>query len=198
MVRQAFDLLGQAVPGERLEGLDDAGVQRPPPLLQQAAVGHLVGEGVLEGVVALGEEARLVEELGGLEVRQAAMQRRLGQLGNGLQQGKGTSVPMTAAVWRSASPRRAAGRCAPPDRLHRGRHLDGWQRPGQAIGARLADQHPGLHQGPHALLQEEGDCPRCARSAALERLPGWGRRPAGPGGARRRSPGGSGSSRSCV
>ena len=27
---------------------------------------------------------------------------------------------------------------------------------GQAIGPRLADQHPGLHQGPHALLQEEG------------------------------------------
>ena len=76
MVGQAFDLLGQPVAGERLEGLDDAGVQRPPPLLEQAAVGHLVGEGVLEGVLALGKEARLVEELGRLEVRQAAVQRR--------------------------------------------------------------------------------------------------------------------------
>ena len=26
----------------------------------------------------------------------------------------------------------------------------------QAIGPRLADQHLRLHQGPHALLQEEG------------------------------------------
>ena len=76
MVRQAFDLLGHPVPSERLQGLDDAGMQRPPPLLEQAAVGHLVGQGVLEGVLALGEEARLVEELGRLEVREAAVQRR--------------------------------------------------------------------------------------------------------------------------
>ena len=78
-MRQAFDLLGHPVRGERLEGLDDAGVQRPPPLLQETAVGHLVGQGMLEGVLALGEQARLVEELGRLEVRQAAVQRLLGQ-----------------------------------------------------------------------------------------------------------------------
>ena len=51
MVRQAFDLLGHPVPGERLQGLDNAGMQRPPPLLQQLSVGHLVGQGVLEGVL---------------------------------------------------------------------------------------------------------------------------------------------------
>ena len=55
MVGQAFDLLGQPVPGERLEGLDDAGMERPPPLLQETAVGHLVGEGVLEGVFRSGK-----------------------------------------------------------------------------------------------------------------------------------------------
>ena len=44
---------------------------------------------MLEGVGMLGEEARLVEELGGLEVRQATMEHRLGQLGNGVQQGQG-------------------------------------------------------------------------------------------------------------
>ena len=37
MVRQAFDLLGHPLPGERFEGLDDAGMERPPPLLEQAA-----------------------------------------------------------------------------------------------------------------------------------------------------------------
>ena len=58
-------------------------MQHPPPLLQETAVGHLVRQGVLEGVLALGEEARLVEELGRLEVRQAAMERLLGQLGDG-------------------------------------------------------------------------------------------------------------------
>ena len=89
MVGQPFDLLGQPVGIERLDGLDDAGVQRPPPLLQQAAVGHLVGEGVLEGVFELGEEARLVEELGGLQVGEAQAERLLGQLGDGLQQRRG-------------------------------------------------------------------------------------------------------------
>ena len=48
-------------------------VQDSPPLLEQTAVGHLVRQGVLEGVLALGKEPRLVEELGRLEVRQAAV-----------------------------------------------------------------------------------------------------------------------------
>ena len=59
------------------------------PLLEETAVGHLVGQGVLEGVFPLGEQARLVEELGPLELRQAAVQRLLREVGNGLQQGQG-------------------------------------------------------------------------------------------------------------
>jgi hypothetical protein len=45
-----------------------------------------VGEGVLEGILTLWKEHRLVQELGGLEVRQAAMERRLGEVGDRLQQ----------------------------------------------------------------------------------------------------------------
>ncbi len=71
--------------------------------------------------------------------------------------GKGTSVPMTAAVWRSrfssgGKPVDAGGQ----HRLHRGRHLNGRQRLRQAVGPGFAHQHPGLHQGAHALLQKEG------------------------------------------
>ena len=51
-MRQAFDLLRHAVSG--FKGLDNTGMQRLPPLLQQAAVGHFVGQGMLEGVLALG------------------------------------------------------------------------------------------------------------------------------------------------
>jgi hypothetical protein len=54
------------------------------PLLQETAVGHLMGEGVLEGVFALREEAGFVEELGGLQVAETAAQFLLGQLHNGL------------------------------------------------------------------------------------------------------------------
>jgi hypothetical protein len=86
MVRQAFDLFGQAIPGERLEGLDDAGMQHAPSLLQEAAIGHLVSQGVLEGEFALGEKPRLIEKLSGLQMGQATMEHRLGHLGNGLHQ----------------------------------------------------------------------------------------------------------------
>ena len=132
MVRQAFDLLGHPVPGERLQGLDNAGVQHPPPLLQQAAVGHLVGEGVLEGVLALGEEARLVEELGGLQVREAAVQRLLGQLGNGLQQRQGhLGANDGGGLEQALLLRRQPVDARRQHRLHRGRHL-------QAVGRACA------------------------------------------------------------
>jgi hypothetical protein len=42
------------------------------------------------------------------------------------------------------------------DRLHRGRHLDTRERPGQTIGPRLADQPLRFHQSPYTFLQKEG------------------------------------------
>jgi hypothetical protein len=52
-------------------------MQDAPPLLQEATVGDLMGESMLESEFALGEEARLVEELGGLQVGKATLERRL-------------------------------------------------------------------------------------------------------------------------
>jgi hypothetical protein len=71
MVGQTFDLLGPLVPSERLQGLDKAGMEHPPPLMEEAAVGHLLGEGMLEGVDRLRKQARLVQELGVLEMHKA-------------------------------------------------------------------------------------------------------------------------------
>ena len=101
MVGQAFDLvwvlpsgrkalrlrihLGYLVSAERFEALDNPGVEHPSPLQQEAAVGHLVCQGMLEGIFALREQPRLVEKLGGLQARQAALQRVFRQLGDGLQ-----------------------------------------------------------------------------------------------------------------
>jgi hypothetical protein len=59
MMRQTFDLLGHPVPGECLEAFDNAGMQRPPPLLEQTPIGHLVRQGMLEGVFRLRKEARV-------------------------------------------------------------------------------------------------------------------------------------------
>ena len=85
MVRQPFHLIVHPVPRQSLQRLDNARVQRPPPLVQQTPVRHLIREGVLEDVLDLGEEACLVQELGSLELRETAVQGILGQLGNGLQ-----------------------------------------------------------------------------------------------------------------
>ena len=88
MVRQAFDLLGHPLGREGLEGLDQSRVQHPPPLQQQAAIGYLVRQGVFEGVFRLGEQARLIQKFRRLQKCQAAVQRRLGQVRNGLEQGE--------------------------------------------------------------------------------------------------------------
>ena len=203
MVRQAFDLLGHPVPGERLQGRDNAGMQHPPPLLQQAAVGHLLRQGVLEGVDQLGEQTRLVQELGVLEMREAQAERLFGQLRHGLEEGQRDLRPNDRrGLEQALLLRRQAVDARRQDGLHGGRHLHGRQGVRHAIGPRLAHQHPGLHQRPHALLQEEGIALR-----ALDQQRGEGRQARvvsqrGPGGRRRHSPGARGPaavacSRSC-
>jgi hypothetical protein len=86
---QKVYLLVLPVTGQFLQCLNNLGMQGPAPLLEQTIVGHLVCQGMLEGVGWLGEAVGLIEELGGLEVRQPLVQRRLRQLGNGLQQRHG-------------------------------------------------------------------------------------------------------------
>ena len=66
MVRQPLDLLGHPLGRQRLESFDNAGMQRPAPLLQETSVGHLMREGVLKRIFALGEQPGLIEKLGGL------------------------------------------------------------------------------------------------------------------------------------
>jgi hypothetical protein len=71
MVGQAFHLLGYPVSGEHFPGEDDAGMEDPPPLLEQWRVGHLIGEGLLEGVLYLGEQAYLIGELSSLQMAES-------------------------------------------------------------------------------------------------------------------------------
>src|SRR5262245_35462590 len=71
MVSELLDVLSQPIGIVPLEGLHDLAVQRAPPILEQTAVGHLVSESMLEGVLEIWKEPRLVEELGGLKAGQA-------------------------------------------------------------------------------------------------------------------------------
>ena len=101
--------------GAGFEGLDDPRVQGAPPLLEETAVGHFLREGVLEGVLALGKELGLVQELGAP--------------GGG--RGYAAALPRAARRWPAAGRRRrpcrsprplaralplrsASGPCGPP------------------------------------------------------------------------------------
>jgi hypothetical protein len=64
MMGQPLDVLAQPVGIRTLDGIDDADVNGPAPLLEHGAVGNLVSERMLEGVLAIREDPRLVQELG--------------------------------------------------------------------------------------------------------------------------------------
>ena len=170
-MRQPLDLLGQAVGIERLDRLDDPGVQRPPPLVEQAPVGDLVGQRVLEGVLEVREEARLVEELGGLEVGEAAAERSSDCSAMAWRRREGHVLAddrggLEEALVLGREPVDARGQ----DRLRRRRDLKGLGRLRQAIGAALARQRLGLDQRPDALLEEEGVALGALDQQLLERL----------------------------
>jgi hypothetical protein len=93
MVGEPFDLFCEPVRVQTFDGLQDPAMQGAPALLEEAAVGDLVGEAVLEGVGEIREETGLVQELGGLEVREAAAQGLLGQVRDGLEEGEGDILP---------------------------------------------------------------------------------------------------------
>src|SRR5215813_5721540 len=72
----AGGLVGQAT----LQDFQDVPMQPAPSFLQEARLGHLVGQGVLERVLVLWEEPRLVEEPSHLEPRKPRAQLLVGGL----------------------------------------------------------------------------------------------------------------------
>jgi hypothetical protein len=89
VVGEAFDLLGRPVPGEPLEDLDNARMQCASPFLEQRLVSYLLGECMLEGVLDVREQARLIEELGPLQMGEAQAECLLRRLGDGLEEREG-------------------------------------------------------------------------------------------------------------
>jgi hypothetical protein len=86
MVRERLDLLLQPPRMYPLDGLDDPRVHRAAALQDEAGVGDLVSEGVLERVLGLGKEPRLVEKLCALEASETLLKRALLLAGDRRQQ----------------------------------------------------------------------------------------------------------------
>ena len=84
-------LLAQATGGVMLHGFDDSGMELPTAIVEEASVGDLVGQGVLERVLEIGKEARLVEELGGLQPGETSAQGVFRSSAIASRRGKGTS-----------------------------------------------------------------------------------------------------------
>jgi hypothetical protein len=109
-----------------------------------------------EGVLEIGEEPALVEELGGLEGPEPATEDLLGRVGDRLEQGEGHVLAddgrrLQEPLVLGREPVDARGQ----DGLGRGRNLEALGRLRQAIRPPLARQDPRLDERPDALLEEE-------------------------------------------
>ena len=157
MVGQPLDVLGQPVRIAAFDGADDPGVQGLAPVLEQGAVGDFMGERVLEGVLGIRKEARLVQKLGRLQMREPPLHRILRRLRHGVEQHEGhVLADDRGRLEQLLVVRREPVDPGRQDHLHRRRDLDRLDRPGQTIGAALPGERPRLHQRPDALLDEEG------------------------------------------
>jgi hypothetical protein len=81
-MRQRLGVFMGAVAMDVFNRVHDQRMERAAAIVEQAGVGDIVGQGVLEGVLQLGEEACLVEELGGLQTGKPTAQVILPKLGN--------------------------------------------------------------------------------------------------------------------
>src|SRR5262245_45818611 len=171
MVGKLLDMLRLSIRIEPLDFLHDLAMESAPPILEQTAIGHLVGESMLEGVLEIWKEPSLVEELGSLKPGQAPAQRVLGELADCLQEPKGHvladdrgGLQEPLILGRETIDTRGQ------DRLGRGGDLKNLRCLGQTIGGPLTRQDLRLHQSPHTLLKEERVPFRPLDQQALEGL----------------------------
>src|SRR6266498_1243506 len=155
-MREAIDVLGQSVGVEPLDSVEDPTVQLSPAFLEQAAVGYLVRERVLEGVFRVRKEGRLVDELRRLQMREAAAQFLLRLPGDGGQQRECDILADDGGRLKEALVlRREAIDASRQDGLDGRRNLDVRERPGQPIRPAFTCEHPRLDESADALLEEQ-------------------------------------------
>ena len=152
---------------------EDMYVEIAAALVEERPIRDLVSQRVLEGVLDLGKEARLVEELAGLQPDEPGAEYVRIEAADGLEEWQrhvlsdgGSRLQQMLVRHRKAIDARRQ------DRLDRGRHLRRRERSGQAMRAVLAGEHAVLDQRPHALLEEERVTLGALNKQPLERLQG--------------------------
>ena len=145
-------------------------VQRAPPIVKQAAVGHVVGERVPEPVRGLGKEGLLLEKLRPAQPAERCPKLLAPEVGHRLQQG---ARHLLADDRRAVEHALVLERQAVDPRLHHrshgGGHVDRRHGTRQAVMARLAHEGAALHEVVHRLLEEERIASGALHQEALER-----------------------------
>src|SRR5260370_16871962 len=146
---ETLDLLTRLVGGPALQRFQNSQVKRHPSLLQEAPVGNLMRQRMLEGVLELREEVRFVEELGSLKVRETLTEVLFRILDDGLEQSERHVLAdhggsLEQALLRRWEPVDAPGQ----QRLHRRRDVDRLGILDTMVGAPLPPHSPALPHTP--------------------------------------------------
>jgi hypothetical protein len=149
-----------------LERARDRGVKLPASLAELRSVGHLGGEGMLEGPDALGIELSLVDELCAPQLLERLVQLEIGKVRDPAEERFGEFLPddrrgLEQLLVELGQP--VDARCQ--QSLHAPGHRDGVQRLPQAVAPPGALEAPRLHQLLHDLLDEEGIASRHVEDA---------------------------------
>ena len=181
MMRQLVAVFFEPGAEQRLDRLGGAFMQCTAPLAQQRAVGHLLGQPMLEAVLHFRKRRLLVDELPGLQPRQQALQRIFGQQGDARQQAPRKCL----ADHRQGLQQRLLGRLQAVDAggdhpLHGGRDVQRGRDLLEPVMPALAAQHLFLDQRLHHFFDEE----RVAFGLRQDQLLEWGQ----PGGVAQQVP----------
>ncbi len=168
MVGELLRVVGEAVGVDLLDGEPHRAVQLPASLLEQALVGHVLDEGVLEDVGRLGRQRELVDDLELLELGQE-LGEPLGEPGHPLEEPAEELTPDDR--------RELHGPLAVLAEPVQARHDDALDGVGHVQGARafrdpiaiaLAPQDPEVEQGLGDLLDEQGHAVRLLQQGRAE------------------------------
>ena len=153
---EPLDLLAQPVGVKLFHGIHDARVDVAATFVEHPAVGDVVGEGVLEGVLQVRKELCRVEKFSSLQIVEQTAKLVLCQPADCMQEGEWDVVSNDGRLLQQAllgGGQRVDTRSE--HRLHRGRDLDARERPRKAVAAARALEHAGIDQRSHDLFDEE-------------------------------------------